>query len=300
MIRQESISNPPFGLSATPADYPSIPRLPDNVQGGFTISELLVVISLVAILVGTMLPATSVVRSLVASESAAATISAAVTTARAYATVSSVDLKNNGDPAFGGFDFSGAAAVFTPACEIRLVANDQSALDGLVNLESLGQNGYTDIPGREYMKLPRDSGIVGIARNSNGADPELLTPPFAVRFDQLGRLIAGIETAHWVYYDGLDYDGSFDRSSTRPATYNPDDWDPTFNTVSMSKGRYLMPFEQVESVIGVVVYSKRQLLRAGENHDGNTNGINAAARDWILANGQTILFSRNTGTMIKK
>jgi len=288
-----------FNRTESPSPTHTVQR-----PAAFTITELLVIMSLIAIVMSTVLPATSVMRDMVSSNAAMGTAAVAVTTAQAYALVGLADLQDNGDPDNAGFTYSGTAVLFTPAGEIRLVENDQTATDGSTLLESTGLNGYRDIGGRDYVQLPKDAGVVGIARGGAG-DPDLFTPPFAIRFNERGNLIAsGTELVRMVCYDGNDYDGDFETAFVRPANYDPDDWDPTVTTVATDANRYKLPFEQIETVVGVVVYSKKDLRDAGLTHIGSLtrNAINAAARDWILDedNSEIILFNRQTGTMIKQ
>lgn len=267
---------------------------------GFTITELIIVISLAAITLGAVLPGVSAMRHMNQTKAATNAIGTAVTAARAFASSNQADFKDTGDPAYAGFTYSGVAILFTPAGELRVVENQQNAevTAGSDNfLESLNRNGYRDIPGRDYIRLPRDSGVVGIARNATGL--LLLTPPFAIRFTEHGSLVAALSSSdRLVYYDG-DYDNGHGTSAR--GSYDSDDWDPNVNSsVGQNQGRYLLPFEEIETVVGVMVYSKRDLRGAGFNHDGTGSGINTAARDWILANGESIFFSRHTGTLIKR
>ncbi len=279
--------------------------------GGFTVTELLVVISLVALTLGIVLPGVSAMRNMNQTKAAINALGAAVTAARANATVKKVDLEDI-NPIYAGFTHSGVAILFTPAGEMRLVENQQDAVDDdtpePLFLEALGRNGYRDIPRSDYVKVPRNAGVVGIARNAQGASGLLLlTPPFAVRFTEHGTLIvpesASDDPDRMVYYDG-DYDGYHARSDGRFNGYDADDWDPHSPTYTdrwdNTVKKYELPFEELETVVGVMVYSKPDLRQAGLGHSGTASGINTAARDWILANGQAIFFGRHTGTLITR
>lgn len=277
-------------------------------HAGFTITELVVVISLTTILLATLLPAMSAVRNMVDETSGISKIASAVQTSRAYATVPKPDRSDTGNPIMASHSFSGAAILFAPANELRLVENDQLALNGASNyLESSNRNGYRDIPGLDYISLPADIGVVGIARGNDGL--YLLTPPFAIRFNQHGHLIAGVSTDsnRVVCYDG-DYDDMFVIGSDRTNGYNVDPWDPSSPTYNKTNAwdsteeKYKLPFEVIESVVGVAVYSKKELRDAGLNHvgDSSSRSINTIAKNWILdkKNGTLMLFSRYTGERI--
>jgi len=274
------------------------------------ITEILVVFSLIAMLLGVLLPTTSTIRNMVASKTAIHSIASAVTAARAFATLPRANLQDSGDPSSAGFTFSGAAVLFTPAGEMRLVDNQQDAINGLSDPLEPKKNGYSDITGRDYLQLPPDTGVVGIARGGNLAhsDLYLLAPPFAVRYNEHGHLIAAVSTGHrLVYYDG-NYDGKMTISNNRGENYNPDTCDPSSPTFDPScwhtdAHRYKLPFEEIETVIGVVVYSKKDLRHAGFNHVADVDlprSVNALAKNWILANGDTVFFSRFTGTVIRR
>ena len=277
---------------------------------GFMITELIVVISLLAILFGMLLPSTTVMRKLLAQRMATELIATAVATARAYATTTRANLQNSGDPTSAGFRYSGAAVLFTPAGELRLVNNHQRAVNGSNRPLEPEKNGYIDIAGRDYIRLPRDAGVVGIARRGNLASASLylLAPPFAVRYNEQGNLIAGVSRGHRVvYYDG-DYDGRMVVSNDRDGDYDPDHCDPSSPTFDAScwhttQHKYKVPFEAIETVVGIVIYSKNRLRGAGYGHttDQTTSGsINADAKSWILDNGETVLFNRYTGGLIRR
>ncbi len=289
-------------------------RGPRSHRHGFTLLELLVVITVIGVLLGTLAAGTTMMIRSNQTAMAMNTIAAAVTASRAYATADKMDLEDLGDPQYAGVTFSGAAVLFTPAGELRLVENDQYAMDGSSPqklLEPKNQNGYADVSGREYLKLPGDAGVVGIARGTLGL--YLYTPPFAIRFDEHGNLISGqnlgVNFDRLVYYDGNIYNNKY-TSSTRPNNYNPDLWDPNspgyINRWDTTELKYKLPFEKIETVVGVVVYSKRALRDAGLNHDGTggTDSLNAAATTWLLdpnaKNGRIMFFSRHSGTKITR
>lgn len=298
-------------------------RYTQTSRNGFTLPELIVVTAVAIILLGSLAPALSALRGATQMQAAINTISVATTTARAYATLSVNDLDGTARD-LEDLRYSGTAMLFTPAGELRLVRNDQLARNGSNNLlqteTSERRNGYTDITSRDYIQLPRDVGVVGIARNrATLLGLLLLTPPFAIRFDQNGGLIAGQRNTspqRVVYYDG-DYDGDYETTIRRTAGYDPDRWDPnspdytTDRWVSRARVngnwvtvlKYALPFEEIETVVGVIIYSKQDLRRSGNDHvasGAQSNPINGAARDWIRANGTVLLFSRYSGTLIQQ
>ena len=282
-------------------------------RSGFTVPELIVVLSVAIILLGSLAPALSALRSSTQMQVAINTVSVAVTAARAYTSVNAVNDLDGIDPQFSGLKYSGTAILFTPAGELRLVENDQWAKDGSSGGGKYLQpnrNGYADVPNRDYIKLPRDVGVVGIARRRPGPNGLLLlTPPFAIRFDPNGGLIAAQPSSpqRVVYYDG-NYNDQYKVTGKRPDSYNPDEWDPNspgydsthWNTTA---NLHELRFEEIEAVVGVVIYSKRELREAGWNHTatGTTgNSINSNASVWIRENGTVLFFSRYSGALIKQ
>ena len=282
---------------------------------GFTLVEMLVVISIIALVAGIAVPLFGALSGAVRSGGGVNTVKAAVTAARAYATR---DL--NGPFTLVGGQYSGTAIIFTPANELRLVENTPFAQTGgapRLYLERpmpsypLGRNGYADIAGRDYIKLPRDNGVVGIARNTTG-DVILLTPPFAIHFDQRGALLAAQPSSEdkVVFYDG-DRDGAFEVSIRRTAGYDPDVWnpDPRYGSAPVATdpdGRYDLPFERIESVIGVIVYSDKDFRAANTGGSplqaGAAGGspLNSTAAAWILDNGKPVFFSRYSGGAVSE
>lgn len=263
---------------------------PSNTTSGraFSLIELLIVIAIMGLLAAMIIPMINPFMRFATGGSTTNTINAAVAAARAFATNGPADLH----PIIDNASFSGAAIIFTPSNELRLVWNDQYALDVSGNhLESntshtRGLNGYRDIPGRDYIQLPNDAGIVGIARNSTG-DPVLITPPFAVRFNEHGVVVASPiqDDAHpdMVFYDAnhdgrFDIDNSYTANGARrsnpynPASinllyssnpYTPDYWDPRsplYNRADAtiydsSQLRHKLPFERLEAVVAVLIFS---------------------------------------------
>ena len=267
---------------------------------GFTLIEMLVVVSIIVLVVAIVSPLIGALSEGLISDSGLNTVQVAVKSARAYATRE----KNGPSFAMDGGQFSGTAIIFTPANELRIVANayDRSSLPFLFDY-----NVYENIEGRDYVPLSEDLGVVGIARNA-ATEVILLTPPFAVRFDQHGQLIAARDSNDTgaVFYD-RDYDGNIDTTRDRVHwevdPYNPDAWDPNAPIqsppvvpVHTDKG-YHLPFERLDAVIGVVLYDEEELRNAGHNLQSvvGVGVLNDPARQWILESGTTVFFSRHSG-----
>lgn len=313
---------------------------------GFTLIEMLVVVSIITIVLALSFPMIGAMKRDSSASSGVNTVAIAVASARRYATNpdyrfvrSDIDATNT-DTNEPGL-YSGVAAIFTPAGEIRLAKNAEGAKWGRgwylerhgpsrTDIQPAGQpsrelNGFADI-GLDYIQLGSDVGVVGITRNSrvNPNDPPLLIPaPFAVWFDQNGYLITtGQDTAgndlqyQFVYYDG-NYNNSYQCTADRwnAAPYNPNEFNPNhgdFNksNYDIAKEKYILPFERLEAVIGVFVYSQEAFENAVEDglFDHWDVGVSSTAKinannpkywDWMKANGQMILFSRQTGMMMR-
>jgi prepilin-type N-terminal cleavage/methylation domain-containing protein len=314
----------------------------DTTRGGFSLIELLVVITIISIILAFSFPMIADMKQSVSASSGANTIAITVVSARRYATdpkhafaLTDVDPRAGTGSSEPGL-YSGVAALFTPAGEIRLVWNYESAIYNsgsgywflerhgprVIDTQGAGQpqqelNGFKDLP-IDYIQLGSDVGVVGITRNRrvNATKPPLLlAPPFAIWFDQNGYMIATGQDVfgsdrdyQFVYYDG-DYNGSYDCFSPRlnnidPEAYNPNsgrfdrnNWDP-------NKKKYKLPFEKIEAVIGVFVYSLDAFNNAVE--DGEFPAWGAAdptANDlywaWMRENGQLMMFSRQTGMLMR-
>jgi hypothetical protein len=263
------------------------------------------------------------------------TINVAVTAARAYAVRSRPFTT-------AGATYSGSAILFTPANQLYLIENIEGAADAGSLLETMPtpHNGYGVIAGRDPIKLQNSVNVYGIVRYDNGGNPavKLVAPPFAIRFDQDGNLVASDDGAsthagaqsYWVFFDG-DIDGNYDTAGTgaRPAGYSPDDSNPrivaTLNKDPVT-GIYELPFERLEAVIGVLVLpgpefrAKVQgyasVLSAGSKLPGEINVDDAMVdfageptteaeahyrlKQWMLDQGQTLFFSRTTGNLFRE
>lgn len=321
----------------------------------YTLIELLVVISIMIISMTIIIPSINQFVELTTDNTVKNGLNTALTAIRAYAT-RDIGSRNTSV----GSNYSGVAIIVTPASELRLTENDQFSQDSTASHNYIEPtlNGYIDLDDREYITIPKDTGIVGIL--SPTGYTKYITPPFAIRFDKNGQLaVTNTDGSHdetYVYYDG-NYDGYITLSgngSTRAVPfdgigqYKVQQWDPTqtdyfdllalrgktennndnlpgkyepypANDENEHYGKYKLPFEKLEAVIGVVIYSKRTLWEdtkggtllwsgldngtrwptpstgCGRQHDQNC----ADFQEWLQDNGEVLFFSRYTGAMLQ-
>ncbi len=292
--------------------------------GGFSLMELLVVLVVIAGVAAMVLPMLSMAQ-FTRVQAAEQTVSIGASVARRYA---ARDIKfemdlNAAEPGVQHGAYAGTAVLFTPSNELRIIESIQNAYTSngaaLQLLDdgfgSNPRNGYRDLRGRDYIQMPRGSGVVGIVRHGNGDnDIELLAPPFAVRFNEHGYLVAAHEPG-WrdrqVVYDS-NYDGWYDVNSTRPSGYDPSEYDPhapgyspsTFKREGAGNqaiNKHMMEFECIETVLGVIVFDKDLLYDLGMDLSANNGFINSDARAWLLNpdNGKALFFNRVTGRVIR-
>lgn len=251
---------------------------------GFTLTELLVVMAIMIVLVSVGVPSIEAMLNSGRVQNATRSVGAAVGAARAYATR---------DRTFLMGDYSGAAVMVLPTAGLMYVENIEEATDGNgtpLETRSAPLNGYAQVAGTDVLGLPPSVGVVGIIRNSpGGGGVNLITPPFAVRFDEGGTLIAGQTGDRQVIYD-FDRNGRYEHTKTRPNGYDPD------TVVELAE----VPFEAVETVIAAVVFDRAAFDSAG--HDltasGSSGAIDTAARNWIFQNGRVLMFNRYTGSVV--
>ncbi len=291
-------------------------RTSKTTRFGFTIVELMAVVSLIALLIGVSVPLIFKIDELSRDRTGVNSFSVAVTAARAYATRR---LADSLDPAQS--EYSGAAVVVTPMNELRIVEDIQEGA-----LEAQQKSAYRDIPRIDPIAMPRGVGIVGIGRS--GGTFVLLPPPFAIRFNKFGQMVtevnpgASAEAVRNIVY----YDGGTTRRSSSPAdtfpnfTYSPSsttntalNYDPDIATIEKQWNsgalKYNLPFGALETVVGVITYSKADFEDSGGAWpatppslgclDGSCAAGLAGIHEWMFDNGNVIFFSRNTGNILR-
>jgi prepilin-type N-terminal cleavage/methylation domain-containing protein len=278
-------------------------RSGSSSASGFTIIELLVVVSLIALLLGFSVPLVFKIDELSRDRSGINSFGVGVSAARAAAAKTTAD--NDG---ILNAEYSGAALLVTPQNELRVVRDVQNSI-----LEPSGFSEYQDVPLMEPIAMPRGMGVVGISRD-DASSVALLAPPFAIRFNRFGQLIASTssntndeERRNLVFYDG-NYDGAVSTAG-RPGGYDPTPYDPDLSNVTShfntTRNQYTLPYEAMESAVGVVVYSKADFEDAGGKLPaqkpslGCKDGTCDSVAEWMFDNGSVLFFSRNTGTIIR-
>jgi len=258
-----------------------------DFRGGFTLIELLVVISIIALVMLATFPVLSAMKS--GSRDAASA-------ARQLAT----SQKAKFDPLTGGQPFAGTAALFTNTGDIRIVEHDS---DLTINNGTGDELGYDDVSGRDYIRIPQRVGIVGI---STGGEPpftsfdlKLIAPPFAIRFNSYGGLVFGKDNGsqeeRLVFYDGNGA-GSADASRTRTSV-SPQPYDPNnANHKQWLTDRYEVPFDRIETVVGVIVYEDEGDIDLTAEASGY---LPQSTEDAILSKGKAVFFSRYTGAPLR-
>jgi prepilin-type N-terminal cleavage/methylation domain-containing protein len=261
---------------------------PHTARPAFTIVELLVVISIIALVMLATFPVLSAMKDGSREAAGYNTVAVAASAARQLAT----SRKAKFDPLTGGQPFAGTAALFTNTGDIRIVENDPE----LNPAPTEDRRGYQDVDGRDYIRIPQRVGIVGVARAGgtglNGL--RLLSPPFAIRFNQHGGIVAGgTSTANGAFNVYYSADGTtVAATDTRPNSYNPNaSGNQNWNN---SLGKYDLPFNRVESVVAVIVFEQDDNIDLTATGDGY---IDDPAP--ILERGKIVFFSRYTGAPLR-
>ncbi len=274
---------------------------------GFTLPELLVV---VAILVFVMLAAFPIIGSMrrdLAVSTATNTVSVTVAAARAHSTKRVItgninfNTSGTGGPNYSTLPWGGAAALFCPGGEVRIVEAWESAEDqngdplatykyaDITDPNYLAPSyGFFDVESFDYVQMPDTSGVVGVYRN--GGNLELISPPFAVRFTNDGNLVTQgpdnrtyAEPEGWVYYPKLGeikttpptYNRGDTNDERSEASGNPKSWaSDAVNDATDNLSREL-PFTRIEPVIGVIVYNRSAF-------EGVVNTLGLTSMPWWL------------------
>ncbi len=338
---------------------------------GFTLPELLVVISIIILLVSVALPG---IKGMVTGQrvnSVIDAISSVARTARAESLIA---------PEMINSDYAGTAVLFTPQNEMRIVKHQDSTrfVDANSQLLKGVFHAYKDLPNAPSVTMAREVGVVGITRSRRG-EVLLLAPPFAIHFNRSGNQVCTsysyaaedkglVAETNALVEDLIFYNGDYDRNTLQGSTsavpldriaatfvnnraavqfhrnkpinggeYNPDKWfpfDPDYAKSAMdgdedvlqpgklfttrpkpnwpknlNEGKYKLPFEAIEAVMGIIVYNRQELRKANIALDasGVEGGLDANARKWLIGdgssdntgNGQTIFFNHYTGAGIK-
>lgn len=254
---------------------------------GFTMVEMLGVLFVAGVILAITFPTIRALQSGSRAEAGINTASVAVDVTRAWATngLPPVDVTSQEN-------YSGTAAIFTPAREIRIVTEDLDALNTVGNrLAAVTTvDGYQDRPGLDYVAVPSGVGYVGVRRTAAGG-LELLPPPFAIAFTENGQLKLDAEV---IAYDG-NQDEAYAVADTRPSPYIPRDWerDSANGTPDSTTGKRNLPFEAIETVSAVIAFDLNDFYSAfgrGDWPPGDT-----ARNNWIRQNGRVLMFSPMTG-----
>jgi len=284
-------------------------------RSAFTLIELLVVIAIIALLMTLAFPAIAVMQRLTQGGTTETTIGVAVRTAAAYAAKPKPSLSNPYNAIPPTLVSNGAAVIFTPSGDIRVVEADPLAAYGGIPLQAMSppRYGYKDVANHDYITLPGHAGVVGIVRR--GGQLYLLAPPFAVRFDRYGQISTGSnvgEESHMVFYKSKN-NTYYDVGSVRPSSYDPSTWDSRSSDWDSDKTDNSglipdLPFEQIETVVGVLMFNMNDFKSAGHTLEASGGNLADAARDWLretksdgtLKNAKLLFFSRNSGAILRE
>ena len=275
---------------------------------GFSITELLVSISLVVLLIGITYPFLAAVTSGSRVEAGLNIVGMSSDVARQW--VQAKSWANDGSTSAPTLEsYSGTAAIYCPTNEIRIVFNDRTAeatsgTPAFLEDRGTSVNGFKDISEVDYIRIPDGVGIAGIERTGpNAGDVRFIAPPFAIAFNELGQISYG-DNNGYIYYDGNgsnDYNTGANRASVSGG-YNPSEWANDRDAAGdyTSKSSLTLPFEAIECVPGVVVFSLDNFEKAGLSFDGG--GIATLPSDegqWLQENGEIIFFSPHTGVALR-
>lgn len=272
-------------------------------EAGFSLVELLVAISIIVILIGLTFPFINAMRNGSRIEAGLTTIGLASDVARQWVGPSrwATDFSSN---AGGSAEYSGTAAIFCPAREIRITVNDRTATSdtGLImEVQNPPLNGYADKDGLEYISIPNGTGLAGIWRDpSDTTGYKLIAPPFALAYDEDGHLYFG-DASGRIYYDANANDSYNTTGGTRPANYDPTTWSrEDRNRFNNAEGVFDLPFEAIECVVGIIAYDLKDAELEGHDFSGGGSYDEGSAADlWLRENGRAVFFSPHTGVILR-
>lgn len=276
---------------------------------GFTLTELLVAISIIMLLIGITFPVISAMQSGSRIEAGMNTIGMSADVARQWVAPSA--WSQDSEDKIENEVYSGTAAIYCPTGEIRIVMNFRNAADPAgrpledmaSTLTSLAPNGYRDRIGVDYISIPSGVGVAGVYRDNSGV--RFIAPPFAIAFNESGQLYFGDVNGR-IYYDSDGKDG-YEILNRRANSYDPDEWDGSEASPNNSgvisdalPVREIAPFEAIECVPGVVIYDTEDFKGAGYDFAGGGSvDLNSDAGQWLQENGQTLFFSPHTGVALR-
>jgi len=267
---------------------------------GFTLTELLVAISIIILIIGITFPVISSIQSGSRIEAGLNTIGMTADVARQWVKPS-VWEEDESDKVTGE-RYSGCAALYCPTGEVRIITNFRNAQrrgGGYLEESNFNSNGYWDLRGVDYISIPDGVGVVGIHRAGNTV--RFLAPPFAIAFNEKGQMYFG-DILGLIYYDANG--DTIYGNNGRPSGYDPSDWDGESgaNNVDINEDTLVreLPFEAIECVPGVVIYDSGDFETAGfDLSGGGAVTLNSAEGQWLEANGKTLFFSPSTGVALR-
>ncbi|MEM1209767.1 MAG: type II secretion system protein [Planctomycetota bacterium] len=342
------------------------PRTAPTARRGFTLVELIVVLSIIVIASAITFPFIGAMTRDLSATSGVNTVQAATMAARAYATrdKSARVLDANAAPPITA-EYSGSAALFTPDNLIRIVENAGNGaedaryltnstgdfLESAYSTNGVELNGFVDVLGREPIQLDPNTGVVGIIRapddgthnnlyrvRLSGETTRLIPPPFAVWFSPSGSIVAGVPLLSGtpdevdrsrnrvLYYDGnhtrdlgntdhidVRRTGAGAWTSSRratpgvgPSTYDANQFDPASGqyvratAFNEDLNRAVLPFEEIEAVVGVIVYDKADFRGAGFDWPATSNAEGQDMAEWLTDNGTAVFFSPTSGVAFRE